>query len=309
MLLYSWDKGLDVCVDLTGLSPLPQTGMVDFVSDRAVIEAAQRLLRSCNELEEILAMVEEKRRKLLTFLIISWMQRKAQQANELSNLTRQRQLLASVNFRRAIIEELERLTGNLVACKTREHLKRIQKAVFVEVIELKKELRLQCKCSKKPLSHKSKAPSAYCSINSRAEYAIDPPKGDIYILIFALNCHCVLLGVGVSRRENREFCDKSTDPYVVEPRNLRSWSKWSVYTLVATEINNLMRQLLDIIDERRSFIGELEQRLPTNVLAYKTRQELKGLQKDDMIRAMEMRSTALQLHHQTMKGFHFYKSL
>ncbi|GJZ89885.1 zinc finger, GRF-type containing protein [Tanacetum coccineum] len=30
------------------------------------------LLRSRNELEEILAMVEEKRRKLLTFLIISW---------------------------------------------------------------------------------------------------------------------------------------------------------------------------------------------------------------------------------------------
>ncbi|GKD76945.1 hypothetical protein Tco_1339566, partial [Tanacetum coccineum] len=42
MLLYSWDKGLDVCVDLTGSSPLPQTGLVDFVSDRAVIEAAQR---------------------------------------------------------------------------------------------------------------------------------------------------------------------------------------------------------------------------------------------------------------------------
>ncbi|GKC28486.1 hypothetical protein Tco_1035780 [Tanacetum coccineum] len=78
---------------------------------------------------------------------------------------------------------------------------------------------------------------------------------------------------------------------------------------VATEINNLTRQLLDIIDERRSFIGELEQRLPINVMAYKTRQELKGLQKDDMIRAMEMRLTALQLHHQAMKGFHFYKSL
>ncbi|GJZ28484.1 zinc finger, GRF-type containing protein [Tanacetum coccineum] len=51
--------------------------------------------------------------------------------------------------------------------------------------------------------------------------------------------------------------------------------------------------LLDIIDERRSFIGELGQCLPTNVVVYKTRQELKVLQKDDMIRAMEMRSTAL----------------
>ncbi|GKC87222.1 hypothetical protein Tco_1147871 [Tanacetum coccineum] len=42
MLLYSWDKGLDVCVDLTGSSPLTQTGMVDFVHGRAVIDAAHR---------------------------------------------------------------------------------------------------------------------------------------------------------------------------------------------------------------------------------------------------------------------------
>nr|GEV81800.1 hypothetical protein [Tanacetum cinerariifolium] len=62
---------------------------------------------------------------------------------------------------------------------------------------------------------------------------------------------------------------------------------------VATEINNLTRQLLDVIDERHSFIGELEQRLPTNVMAYKIRHELKGLPKDDMIRAMEMRLTSL----------------
>ncbi|GJX43811.1 hypothetical protein Tco_0260487 [Tanacetum coccineum] len=66
---------------------------------------------------------------------------------------------------------------------------------------------------------------------------------------------------------------------------------------LATEINNLTRQLLDIIDERRSFIRELEQRLPTNVMGYKTRQELKCHQKDDMTRAMEIRSTTLQLHH------------
>ncbi|GJY49964.1 hypothetical protein Tco_0439920 [Tanacetum coccineum] len=135
-------------------------------------------------------------------------QREAQQANELSNLTRKWQLLASVNYRRAIIEDIECLLENLVAYKTREHLKRIQKAVLVEVIELKKELHLQ---------------------------------------------------------------------------------------------------LLDIIDERRSFLKELEQYLPTNVMAYKTWQELKGLQKDDMIRAMEMSSTALQLHHQAMKGCFVYK--
>nr|GEX80188.1 hypothetical protein [Tanacetum cinerariifolium] len=152
-------------------------------------------------------------------------QREAQQANELSNLTRQRQLLASVNYRRAIIKELERLSRNLVACKTTEHLKRIQKADFVEVIDLKMELRLQ--------------------------------------------------------REVQ----------------------------LTTEINNLTRQLLDIIDERRSFIGELEQRLPINVMVYMTRQELKCHQKDDMIRVMEMSSTGLQLHHQAMKWFYFYKSL
>ena len=42
MLLYSWGGGLDVCVDLTGSSPLTQTGMIDFVPGRAVIDAAQR---------------------------------------------------------------------------------------------------------------------------------------------------------------------------------------------------------------------------------------------------------------------------
>ncbi|GKB47673.1 hypothetical protein Tco_0898426 [Tanacetum coccineum] len=34
--------GLDVCVDLTGSSPLTQTGMVDFVPGRAVIDATHR---------------------------------------------------------------------------------------------------------------------------------------------------------------------------------------------------------------------------------------------------------------------------
>ncbi|GKC56002.1 hypothetical protein Tco_1083600, partial [Tanacetum coccineum] len=34
MLLYSWDGGLDVCVDLTGSSPLTQTGMSDFAPGR-----------------------------------------------------------------------------------------------------------------------------------------------------------------------------------------------------------------------------------------------------------------------------------
>nr|GEU49042.1 ABC transporter A family member 9-like [Tanacetum cinerariifolium] len=42
MLLYSWDRGLDVCVDLICSSPLTQTETVDFVSGHAVIEATQR---------------------------------------------------------------------------------------------------------------------------------------------------------------------------------------------------------------------------------------------------------------------------
>ncbi|GJR19217.1 hypothetical protein Tco_0967744 [Tanacetum coccineum] len=42
MLLYTWDKGLDVCVDLIGTSPLTQTRMTDFVVGRTVVDAAQR---------------------------------------------------------------------------------------------------------------------------------------------------------------------------------------------------------------------------------------------------------------------------
>ncbi|GJV97821.1 hypothetical protein Tco_1549398 [Tanacetum coccineum] len=42
MLLYSRDGGLDVCVDLTGSSPLTQTEMADFVLGRAVIDVVQR---------------------------------------------------------------------------------------------------------------------------------------------------------------------------------------------------------------------------------------------------------------------------
>ncbi|GKC92411.1 hypothetical protein Tco_1157853, partial [Tanacetum coccineum] len=42
MLLYSWDRGLDVCVDLIGSSPLKQTRMVDFVPGHVVIDVAHR---------------------------------------------------------------------------------------------------------------------------------------------------------------------------------------------------------------------------------------------------------------------------
>nr|GFA56580.1 hypothetical protein [Tanacetum cinerariifolium] len=40
MLLYSWNEGLDVCMDLTGSSPSTQMGMVDFVPGRTMIDVA-----------------------------------------------------------------------------------------------------------------------------------------------------------------------------------------------------------------------------------------------------------------------------
>ncbi|GJX52969.1 hypothetical protein Tco_0281338 [Tanacetum coccineum] len=42
MLYRVLDGGLDVCVDLTGSSPLTQNGMIDFAPGQAVIVAAQR---------------------------------------------------------------------------------------------------------------------------------------------------------------------------------------------------------------------------------------------------------------------------
>nr|GEW44827.1 auxilin-like protein [Tanacetum cinerariifolium] len=42
ILLYSWDGGLDACVDLTRSSPLTQTELVDFVPGTTVIDDAQR---------------------------------------------------------------------------------------------------------------------------------------------------------------------------------------------------------------------------------------------------------------------------
>ncbi|GJX37748.1 hypothetical protein Tco_0251051 [Tanacetum coccineum] len=78
------------------------------------------LLRPHNELKEILAMT----------------QRETQLANELSNLMMQ--LLGSVNERRAFIEELEHFSGNMVAYKTREELKRLQKDDLIKVMEMRK---------------------------------------------------------------------------------------------------------------------------------------------------------------------------
>nr|GEU53325.1 zinc finger, GRF-type [Tanacetum cinerariifolium] len=95
------------------------------------------------------------------------------------------------------------------------------------------------------------------------------------------------------------MCQRSVQ---IIPRLLRSRNELE-------EIPAMVEEKRRNIDERRLFIRELEQRLPTKVMAYKAMEELKGLQKDDMIKAMEMSTIALQLHLQAMKGFDFYKSL
>ncbi|GJU80682.1 hypothetical protein Tco_1283047 [Tanacetum coccineum] len=63
---------------------------------------------------------------------------------------------------------------------------------------------------------------------------------------------------------------------------------------LANELSNIMMQLLESINERRAFIEELEH-LPRNSVAYKTREELKHLQKDDLIKVIELRKVVLQL--------------
>ncbi|GJX71941.1 hypothetical protein Tco_0309112 [Tanacetum coccineum] len=52
------------------------------------------------------------------------------------------ELLESVNEKRAFIEELEHFMGNLVAYKTREELKRLQKDDLIKVMEMRKPIRI-----------------------------------------------------------------------------------------------------------------------------------------------------------------------
>ncbi|GJT90302.1 hypothetical protein Tco_1079147 [Tanacetum coccineum] len=77
---------------------------------------------------------------------------------------------------------------------------------------------------------------------------------------------------------------------------------------LANKLSNLMMQLLESVNERRAFIEELES-LPGNLVVYKTRAELKRLQKDDLIKVMEMRKVVLQLLLQVHKEVDFYKTL
>ncbi|GJV54445.1 hypothetical protein Tco_1450186 [Tanacetum coccineum] len=74
------------------------------------------------------------------------------------------------------------------------------------------------------------------------------------------------------------------------------------------EDEDTLEKLVQSIDERHSFIQELE-RLPGNLEAYQMREELKGLQKDDLIKAMETRKVILQFRLRIHKEVDFYKTL
>ncbi|GJW65040.1 hypothetical protein Tco_0116924 [Tanacetum coccineum] len=69
--LLSMYCGIESLIIIRGWQGLP-SGWYDPPMCQRSVQIIPRLLRSRNELEEILAMVEEKRGKLLTFLIISW---------------------------------------------------------------------------------------------------------------------------------------------------------------------------------------------------------------------------------------------
>ncbi|GKF84583.1 hypothetical protein Tco_0249481, partial [Tanacetum coccineum] len=66
---------------------------------------------------------------------------------------------------------------------------------------------------------------------------------------------------------------------------------------LANDLSKLMMELLVSVKERQSFIEELEC-LRGNLVAYKTREKLKSLQKDDLVKVMELRKIVLQLRRQ-----------
>ncbi|GKB38003.1 hypothetical protein Tco_0882945 [Tanacetum coccineum] len=65
----------------------------------------------------------------------------------------------------------------------------------------------------------------------------------------------------------------------------------------STKLPEQMLVYFDRETQRRTFIEELE-RLRGNLVAYKTREKLKSLQKDDLIKVMELKNIVLQLRLQ-----------
>ncbi|GJX29691.1 hypothetical protein Tco_0237770 [Tanacetum coccineum] len=99
------------------------------------VQIISGLLRSRKELEEILAMVEEKRLKLMKFIIISWVVLGYGIVDECGF-----ELIDGMNNfgyeRRSFIQELERLPRNLEAYKTREEQDDLIKAMEMRKVVL-----------------------------------------------------------------------------------------------------------------------------------------------------------------------------
>ncbi|GJR62786.1 hypothetical protein Tco_1504948 [Tanacetum coccineum] len=66
---------------------------------------------------------------------------------------------------------------------------------------------------------------------------------------------------------------------------------------LANDLSELMTKLLASVKERKPFVEELEG-LRENLVAYKMREKLKNLQKDDLEKVMELTKIVLQLRRQ-----------
>ncbi|GJW51702.1 hypothetical protein Tco_0093053 [Tanacetum coccineum] len=71
---------------------------------------------------------------------------------------------------------------------------------------------------------------------------------------------------------------------------------------LANDLSKLMMELLVSVKERQSFIEDLES-LRGNLVAYKTREKLKSLQKDDLVEVTKLRKIVLQLHRHVHTEF------
>ncbi|GKE52102.1 hypothetical protein Tco_1487258 [Tanacetum coccineum] len=77
---------------------------------------------------------------------------------------------------------------------------------------------------------------------------------------------------------------------------------------LSNDFSKLIMQFLVSVKERQSFIEELDG-LRENLVAYKTREKLKNLQKDDLVKVMEMRKIVLQLRCHVHKEVDFYHNM
>ncbi|GJR89340.1 hypothetical protein Tco_0213351 [Tanacetum coccineum] len=77
---------------------------------------------------------------------------------------------------------------------------------------------------------------------------------------------------------------------------------------LAEDLSKLMLELLVSVKERESFIEELKF-FRGNLVAYKTMEKLKNLQKDDLMKVMKLRIMVSELQRQIHKEVDFYHTL